>query len=133
MMYNFYTIEMPLNQEKIEIETFINSIFKNILRILKFRKFKGKKSFSKNNLDDIFEKDLLMALPFFIMKYEKELQSIASNSDKKEVFLNEFRELMIRLKNSDIIIDHSPSYPTSDPTEPSAEPIMSIYLEFEDF
>ena len=51
-----------------------------------------------------------MALPFFIMKYEKELQSIASNSDKKEVFLNEFRELMIRLKNSDIIIDSEPVY-----------------------
>ena len=51
-----------------------------------------------------------MALPFFIMKYEKELQSIASNSDKKEVFLNEFRELMIRLKNSDIIIDSESVY-----------------------
>ena len=51
-----------------------------------------------------------MALPFFIMKYEKELQSIASNSDKKEVFLNEFRELMIRLKNSDIITDSESVY-----------------------
>ena len=51
-----------------------------------------------------------MALPFFIMKYEKKLQSIASNSDKKEVFLNEFRELMIRLKNSDIIIDSESVY-----------------------
>ena len=60
--------------------------------------------------DEIFEKDLLMALPFFIMKYEKELQSIASNSDKKEVFLNEFRELMIRLKNSDIITDSESVY-----------------------
>ena len=51
-----------------------------------------------------------MALPFFIMKYEKELQSIASNSDKKEVFLNEFRELMIRLKNSDIIANSEAIY-----------------------
>ncbi len=51
-----------------------------------------------------------MALPFFIMKYEKELHNIASNSDKKEVFLNESRELMIRLKNSDIIIDSEPLY-----------------------
>ena len=47
--------------------------------------------------------------------------------------VNGYSILASQTKNSDVILDNSPSNPTSDPTEPSVEPIMSIYLEFEYF
>ena len=61
-------------------------------------------------LDEIFEKDLLMALPFFIIKYEKDLKNIASNQAKKNIFLEEFNNLMTRLKNSKIANDSDAIY-----------------------
>ncbi|MBE5968852.1 MAG: hypothetical protein E7242_01330 [Lachnospiraceae bacterium] len=61
-------------------------------------------------LDDIFEKDLLMVLPFFIIKYEKDLKDIASNQAKKHKFLEEFSNLMVRLKDSKITKDFDAIY-----------------------
>jgi len=55
------------------------------------------------NSDEIFEKDLLMTLPFFIIKYEKDVKKIATNSEKKKAFLDEYNSIMERLKKADIL------------------------------
>ena len=47
--------------------------------------------------DSIFEKNLLMLLPFYVMRYEKEVHSFSKNPEKMQQLLNEYEEIRQRL------------------------------------
>ena len=48
--------------------------------------------------DSIFEKNLLMLLPFYIMKYEKNIHEISENPKLFESLLNEYEEIRTKLE-----------------------------------
>ena len=48
--------------------------------------------------DSIFEKNLLMLLPFYIMRYEKKGHDFNSNPELFQVFLNEYEEIRVNLE-----------------------------------
>ena len=48
--------------------------------------------------DSIFEKNLLMLLPFYIMKYEKNIHEISKNPKLFDSLLNEYEEIRTRLE-----------------------------------
>ena len=48
--------------------------------------------------DDIFEKDLLMLLPFYIMRYEKDIHEISENPELFQQLLNEYEEIRVNLE-----------------------------------
>ena len=47
--------------------------------------------------DGIFEKKLLMLLPFYIMRYEKEIHEMSENPELFQCLLNEYEEIRINL------------------------------------
>ena len=47
--------------------------------------------------DSIFEKNLLMLLPFYVMRYEKEAHNFSENPEKMQQLLNEYEEIRRRL------------------------------------
>ena len=48
--------------------------------------------------DDIFEKNLLMLLPFYIMRYEKKSHEIQENPELFQGLLNEFESIRVKLE-----------------------------------
>ena len=48
--------------------------------------------------DSIFEKNLLMLLPFYIMRYEKKGHDLNNNPELFQVLLNEYEEIRISLE-----------------------------------
>ena len=48
--------------------------------------------------DHIFEKNLLMLLPFYIMRYEKKKRDMCKNPELLQVLLNEYDEIRINLE-----------------------------------
>ena len=48
--------------------------------------------------DSIFEKNLLMLLPFYIMRYEKKGHDFNNNPELFQVLLNEYEEIRISLE-----------------------------------
>ena len=48
--------------------------------------------------DKIFEKDLLMLLPFYIMRYEKDIHAISENPELFQHLLNEYDEIRTNLE-----------------------------------
>ena len=48
--------------------------------------------------DSIFEKNLLMLLPFYIMRYEKRGHDFNNNPELFQVLLNEYEEIRINLE-----------------------------------
>ncbi len=48
--------------------------------------------------DSIFEKDLLMLLPFYIMRYEKEIHEMSENPELFQHLLNEYEEIRTNLE-----------------------------------
>ena len=47
--------------------------------------------------DSIFEKNLLMLLPFYIMRYEKDIHEMSENSELFQCLLNEYEEIRMNL------------------------------------
>ena len=47
--------------------------------------------------DSIFEKNLLMLLPFYVMRYEKNVHDISENPEKMQQLLNEYEEIRQKL------------------------------------
>lgn len=47
--------------------------------------------------DSIFEKNLLMLLPFYIMRYEKDIHEMSENPELFQCLLNEYEEIRINL------------------------------------
>ncbi len=69
-------------------------------------------SYSK---EEIFEKDLLMALPFFILKYENRLKAFERNHNLskegfKEDFLSEYEDILKRLEKAKITAESEVLY-----------------------
>ena len=50
------------------------------------------------SLDDIFENKLYMLLPFYIFNYEGKLKSINKSNEKIEQLIEEYKNLVSRLK-----------------------------------
>ena len=48
--------------------------------------------------DHIFEKNLLMLLPFYIMRYEKKKHDMRKNPKLRQVLLNEYDEIRINME-----------------------------------
>ena len=48
--------------------------------------------------DSIFEKNLLMLLPFYIMRYEKKRHDLNNNPELFQVLLNEYEEIQVNLE-----------------------------------
>ena len=48
--------------------------------------------------DSIFEKNLLMLLPFYIMRYEKKGHDFNNNPELFQVLLNEYEEIRVNLE-----------------------------------
>ena len=47
--------------------------------------------------DSIFEKNLLMLLPFYIMRYEKDIHEMSENPELFQLLLNEYEEIRMNL------------------------------------
>lgn len=50
--------------------------------------------------DDIFRKNLLFFLPYYIMRYEKQLKEIADNTEKLQDFLQEYMDIRLLLEKT---------------------------------
>ena len=48
--------------------------------------------------DNLFEKNLLMLLPFYIMRYEKKEHDLSENPELFQVLLNEYEEIRVNLE-----------------------------------
>ena len=48
--------------------------------------------------DKIFEKNLLMFLPFYIMRYEKEIHRINQDPEKLQSLLDEYEDIRVMLE-----------------------------------
>ena len=49
-------------------------------------------------LNSIFEKNLLMLLPFYIMRYEKDIHEMSENPEMFQSLLNDYEEIRINLE-----------------------------------
>ena len=54
----------------------------------------------KYGIDEIFEKNLLSLLPFYILRYEKQFDKIEKDDTKLSAFLEEFRKIAAKLYNT---------------------------------
>ena len=58
------------------------------------------------SVEEIFEKNLLILLPYYIINYEKELSKIAKDAQRTQQLIEEYKSIVIRLekiaKNDDI-------------------------------
>lgn len=52
------------------------------------------------NLDEIFEKQLYIFLPFYIMRYEKDMNAIATDVVRKSALLEEYEDILERLEKA---------------------------------
>ena len=50
--------------------------------------------------DDIFRKDLLFFLPYYIMRYEKQVKELADNTEKLQLLLQEYADIRIQLEKT---------------------------------
>ena len=48
--------------------------------------------------NSIFEKNLLMLLPFYIMRYEKDIHEMSENPEMFQSLLNDYEEIRINLE-----------------------------------
>lgn len=48
--------------------------------------------------DDIFRKNLLFFLPYYIMRYEKQIKEIADNTEKLQSLLQEYADMRVQLE-----------------------------------
>lgn len=58
------------------------------------------------NVDEIFEKNLLILLPYYIINYEKDISKIAKDEQRTQKLIEEYKNIAVRLekiaKNGDI-------------------------------
>ena len=48
--------------------------------------------------DSIFEKNLLMLLPFYVMRYEESAHTIGENTEKLQELLSEYEDIRVNLE-----------------------------------
>ena len=65
---------------------------------------------AKYSLKELFDKNLLLLLPYYMLRYEKQLKSIGSNAGKTVRFLAEYQELAARLQQKLPPEEHAAAY-----------------------
>ena len=80
-----------LTEEQIEIEMADGQIITYRVPTIRLRDY---------SIDEIFEKNLLILLPYYIINYEKELSKIAEDKERKENLLSEFIAIISRLEKA---------------------------------
>ena len=78
-----------LTEEQIEIEMADGQIITYRVPTIRLRDY---------SIDEIFEKNLLILLPYYIINYEKELSKVAEEKERKENLLSEFIAIISRLE-----------------------------------
>jgi len=51
-------------------------------------------------LNEIFDKQLYIFLPFYIMRYEKDMSDISASAERKKALLEEYEDIMDRLEEA---------------------------------
>ena len=80
-----------LTEEQIEIEMADGQIITYRVPTIRLRDY---------SIDEIFEKNLLILLPYYIINYEKELSKVAEEKERKEKLLSEFIAIISRLEKA---------------------------------
>ena len=80
-----------LTEEQIEIEMADGQIITYRAPTVRLRDY---------SVDEIFEKNLLILLPYYIINYEKELSKVAEEKERKENLLSEFIAIISRLEKA---------------------------------
>ena len=80
-----------LTEEQIEIEMADGQIITYRVPTIRLRDY---------SIDEIFEKNLLILLPYYIINYEKELSKVAEEKERKENLLSEFIAIISRLEKA---------------------------------
>ena len=78
-----------LSEETIEIVFSNNKTISYQVPVVKLRDY---------SIEEIFEKNLLILLPYYIMNYEKELSKIARNKELSQALLEEYRKIVKMLE-----------------------------------
>ena len=58
------------------------------------------------SLKEIFEKKLLALLPYYILRYEKQLNDIELDIDKRRQFVEKYKEIFIKVQNDQELSDY---------------------------
>lgn len=87
VIYLRTTATMP-DEEVLEIEMPDGQIILYRVPVLKLRDYM---------IDEIFEKNLLILLPYYIINYEKKISVIAKDEDRIRILIQEYREIVERL------------------------------------
>ena len=82
------TTETMSDEETLEIEMPDGQIILYRVPVLKLRDY---------NIDEIFEKNLLILLPYYIINYEKKISTIAKDEARIGMLIQEYREIVERL------------------------------------
>lgn len=77
-----------LTEETMEIKFADGQVITYKVPVLKLKEY---------SVDEIFEKNLLILLPYYIINYEKELSKIATDEQKTEQLTEEYRRIIGRL------------------------------------
>ena len=80
-----------LTEEQLEIEMADGQIITYRVPTIRLRDY---------SIDEIFEKNLLILLPYYIINYEKELSKVAEEKERKENLLSEFIAIISRLEKA---------------------------------
>ena len=78
-----------VSEEILEIELADGQIITYRVPVLKLRDY---------SIEEIFEKNLLILLPYYIIKYEKEISKIAKDAERENYLLNEYASIIKRLE-----------------------------------
>ena len=78
-----------VSEEWLEIELADGQVITYRVPVLKLRDY---------SIDEIFEKNLLILLPYYIIKYEKELSKIAKDAEREKRLLEEYGMIIKRLE-----------------------------------
>lgn len=87
VIYLRTTVTMP-DEETLEIEMPDGQIILYRIPVLKLRDY---------TIDEIFEKNLLILLPYYIINYEKKISAIAKDEARIRILIQEYREIVERL------------------------------------
>ena len=80
-----------LTEEQLEIEMADGQIITYRVPTIRLRDY---------SIDEIFEKNLLILLPYYIINYEKDLSKIAEEKEREENLLSEFIAIISRLEKT---------------------------------
>ena len=83
------TQDTSMKEDTLEIELQDGNVVRYKVPILMVRNY---------SIEEIFEKRLLILLPYYIIKYEKELSAIAGNEARLQALEQEYRYIIYRLE-----------------------------------